>query len=217
MKVVIPRNTTIPTKMVVRNTTAFDNQVWVSFPVYEGERPIAKDNNYLGKFCLYDIPPAPRCVPTFDVCFSIDVDGILTVSAELVGTHNKKQITIANHSGRLSKEKIDQMVETAKKYKAEDEERKKAAKAKNTLETYVYEMKGTLRGIVKRVNMKDKRKVNDVIEHITQWLEWNNLLAESCKFEEKMKELESICEPIIANMKKQEKTYVEEIEIVELD
>ncbi|XP_056693799.1 heat shock 70 kDa protein 18-like [Spinacia oleracea] len=222
MKVIIPRNTTIPAKIVQQCTTAYDNHIAVSFPVYEGERPIAKDNNFLGKFCLYNIPPAPQGVPQFDVCFNMDADGILTVSAELVGTNNKDKIVIANHSGRLSKESVDKMVEEAKKFKAEDEERKKAAIVKNKLENYVYDVKGTLRGCGKRINIKDKRKVGDEIEKITKWLEWNHLLADSAKFEEKMEEFKSFCKPIVEKMYQQEKENAcaearPKIEIIELD
>ncbi|KAJ8450313.1 hypothetical protein Cgig2_004770 [Carnegiea gigantea] len=200
MKVMVPRNTTIPTKMVGRMTTAYENQTVVRFSVYEGERPLVKDNNLLGTFSLYDVPLAPQGVPQFDVYFNIDPDGLLTVSAELLGMNNKKQITIANHSGRLSKEEIDRMVKEADIFKAEDEKRKKGSKAKNSLENYVNFIKGILRGGSKKIRIKDKRKLGDVIEQITQWLEWNYLLGEPTKFEEKMKKLESICEPIIAEV-----------------
>ncbi|XP_021719364.1 heat shock 70 kDa protein 18-like [Chenopodium quinoa] len=222
MKVIIPRNTSVPTKMISRVSTAVDYQKTVQFPVYEGERPIANENNLLGQFSLH-IPPAPQGVPQFDVCFNIDVDGILTVSAELVGTNNKDQITIANHSGRLSKESIGKMMKSAQKYKAEDEERKKAAMVKNKLENYIYEVKGTLRGSGTKMNNKDKRKVGDAIEKITQWLEWNYLLAEAVKFEEKIEELKSICKPMFAKMHQQEDGTPKatrgcsKIEIIELD
>ncbi|KAL2893932.1 Heat shock cognate 70 kDa protein [Bienertia sinuspersici] len=225
MKVIVPRNTTLPTKMMGRTSTAFDNQLIASFRVYEGENfAVAKDNNLLGEFCLYNIPLAPLGVPQFDVCFNIDVNGILTVSAELVGTNNKDQIIITHHSGRFSKEEIEKMAEAEKKLKAEDEERKKAADVKNKLETFVYEVKATLRGCGTRINKKDKRKVGDAIEHVAQWLEWNNLLAEACKFEEKMEELKCICDPIIANMSQQKKDSCAQasgvspkVEIIELD
>ncbi|KAL2893930.1 Heat shock cognate 70 kDa protein [Bienertia sinuspersici] len=226
MRVIIPRNTAIPTQIIDRQlSTAVDNQVSVRFAVYEGENPIANQNNLLGEFFLYNIPPAPRGTLRFDVCFNIDVNGILTVSAELVGTDNKGKITISNHSGRLSKEEIDKMVKAAEKYKAEDEERKKAINLKNKLENYVYEVKGSLRGFAKRINIKDKRKMGDAIEHTAQWLEWNHLLAEACKFEEKMEELKSVCEPIIAKMNQQKDDSTKKdvnraspkIEIIELD
>ncbi|KAJ8450315.1 hypothetical protein Cgig2_004772 [Carnegiea gigantea] len=203
MKVTVPRNTTIPTKMVGRVTTAFENQTSVAFNVYEGERPIAKDNNLLGKFSLYDVPLAPQGVPQFDVYFNIDPDGLLTVSAELLGTNNKDQITIANHSGRLSKEEIDRMVKEADIFKAQDEERMKASKAKNNLESYVHFLSGVLTGRGKKLGRGDKWKLSDAIKKTNHWLEWNYLLVEATKFEDKMKELENICGPIVAKMYQQ--------------
>ncbi|KAJ8450320.1 hypothetical protein Cgig2_004777 [Carnegiea gigantea] len=107
LNIVIPRNSSIPTKKRKRLTTSSDNQTEASFAVYESERPFAKDDNFLGEFSLYDIPPAPEGVPDFNVYFNGDADGILTVSAEHFGTNNKNQITIINHSGKLSKEEID--------------------------------------------------------------------------------------------------------------
>ncbi|XP_021737619.1 heat shock cognate 70 kDa protein-like [Chenopodium quinoa] len=140
MNIVIPRNSTIPVKMSTILFTAYDGETTVPFSVYEGERPIAEDNNFLGTFTLYDIPPAPQGQEKFDVCFEIDNDGILTVSAQHIGTDNKKQISIANHSGRLSKEEIDRMVEEANNYKAEDEQHKKAVNAKLALQNYAESM-----------------------------------------------------------------------------
>ncbi|XP_074272597.1 heat shock 70 kDa protein 18-like [Silene latifolia] len=104
MKFIVPRNTAIPAKMNGRTVTAFTNQRAVTFKVFEGESNIVYENHYLGGFILEGIPPAPKGVPQFDIVFEIDADGILTVSAEQVGTKNKKQITITNHALRYSKE-----------------------------------------------------------------------------------------------------------------
>ncbi|VFQ89034.1 unnamed protein product [Cuscuta campestris] len=145
MSVVIPRNTPIPTKMTQHNyTTAVDNATSVLFPVYEGEMPIARDNYFLGGFTLHKIPPAPKGVAKFDVCFEIDANGILTVSAVLVGSKNRDQITITNHSLRLTKAEIVRMVKEAEEYQAREEKRKKASEAGNALENYIYRLRGTL-------------------------------------------------------------------------
>jgi L1 cell adhesion molecule like protein len=117
MSVVIPRNTAIPTKKVKNFTTLYDNQINVSFPVYEGESANTKDNNLLGEFTLYGIPPAPKRVPSIDVTFDIDANGVLNVSAEHKVTGQKNSITITNRSGRLNKEEIDRMALEAERHK----------------------------------------------------------------------------------------------------
>ncbi|XP_074272596.1 heat shock 70 kDa protein 18-like [Silene latifolia] len=199
--IIVPRNTTLPTNKVVTGyETLYDNQTRANIAVYEGEETIAVYNNFLGGFQLHNIPPAPKGVQKLDVCFNIDLDGILTVSAQLCGSYNKGQITITNHSGRLQKKEIEKMKFDAKKYKDEEEERKKASKAKNRLETYVLESKERLRRFGMKIGRKEKRKLGDVIEQATQWLEWNHLLFDTTKIEDKMKEIESICRPIFENM-----------------
>ncbi|CAN6577394.1 unnamed protein product [Malus baccata var. baccata] len=94
MEVMIPRNTKIPTKQNRTFLTCHDNQSSVHCGVFEGENELTKDNNYLGGFSIRDIPPAPKGVAKVDVCFSIDANGILNVSAEVMSTGQKKEITI---------------------------------------------------------------------------------------------------------------------------
>ncbi|CAO2831590.1 unnamed protein product [Amaranthus hypochondriacus] len=200
MKIFIPRNIPVPTKKFDILRTAVDNQTAVSFCVYEGEKPIAKENNLLGEFVLFDIPPAPECQEKFNVCYELDVDGILTVSAQHIGTNNKKQITITNHSGRLSKDEIDRMVEEAKKYKAEDETYKEVFKTKLALQNYVDCMWDMLTVCRKKFLEEDVTKVENAIEQTIQWLEWNFDLTDVRKFEDKMQELKSIIEPIIVGL-----------------
>merc|ERR1712146_117170 len=112
--------------------------------VFEGERSRTRDNNLLGKFELSGIPPAPRGVPQITVCFDIDANGILNVSAEDKTTGQKNKITITNDKGRLSKEEIERMVQEAEKYKEEDEAHLKKVEAKNSLENYAYSMRNTI-------------------------------------------------------------------------
>nr|QIA97910.1 hypothetical protein AP_R.00g000100-v1.0.a3 [Amaranthus palmeri] len=148
MKIFIPKNIPVPTKKYDILRTVADNQTSVHFPVYEGERPIATENNFLGKF-VFDIPPAPK---------------------------------------------------EAKKYKAEDETYKEVMKTKLALQNYVDSMWDMLTVCRKKFLEEDVTKAENAIEQTIQWLEWNFDLTDARKFEEKMQELKSIIEPIIAGL-----------------
>jgi molecular chaperone DnaK len=137
--VLIPRNTTIPTKKSEVFSTAEDNQTTVEIHVLQGERQLAVDNRTIGKFQLTGIPPAPRGMPQVEVTFDIDANGILHVSAKDKTTGKEQKIRIEASSG-LSDTDIDKMVKAAELHAKEDQERREQIEARNQLDGLVYKV-----------------------------------------------------------------------------
>ena len=173
--------------------------------VFEGERAMTKDNHLLGKFELTSIPPAPRGVPQIEVTFEIDANGILNVGAEDKGTGKSEKITITNDKGRLSQEEIERMVEEAEEFAEEDRKIKERVDARNSLETYAYNMKNSVGDDDKLANKlasEDKLTVEEAIKETLDWLD-DNQNAEKEEYEEKLKEIEAICNPIVSKVYQQ--------------
>src|SRR5690348_5333930 len=137
--VLIPRNTTIPTKKSETFSTADDNQTTVEIHVLQGERELARDNRTIGKFQLTGIPPAPRGMPQVEVTFDIDANGILHVAARDKATGKEQKIRIEASSG-LSDAEIDRMVKDAERNAAEDKRKREEIDTRNRLDTLAYQV-----------------------------------------------------------------------------
>merc|ERR1711924_161370 len=180
-----------------------DNQPVVQFPVYEGERPMSKDNHLLGQFSLKGIPPAPRGTPQLEVTFNIDPNGILHVQATDQGTGNTEKITITNDKGRLSEQQIEKMVREAEMFAEQDQKVKERVDAKNAFDNYMHSMETATegspgnKGLSEKLSEEEKATIREALRDGHAWLD-SNPEADAEDIKEKQKDVEGICAPIVS-------------------
>jgi molecular chaperone DnaK len=162
MTVLIPRNTTIPTRKSEVFSTAADNQPSVEIHVLQGERKMAPDNRTLGKFHLMGIPPAPRGMPQVEVTFDIDANGILNVSAKDRATNKEQKITITASTG-LSKEEAEKMRSDAESHAEDDKKKLAEIEARNILDNRVYQVEKLIADNREKLNEADTKPVEEAV------------------------------------------------------
>ncbi len=170
MTVLIPRNTTIPTRKTQIFSTATDNQPAVSVHVLQGERELARDNRTLGRFDLVGIPPAPRGVPQIEVTFDIDANGIVNVSARDLGTGREQKIEIRTASG-LSEAEIQKMIEEAERFAEEDQARRVYAEALNEAEILLYSTEQTIKDFGDKFSESELEEIREAMDAVRQAIE----------------------------------------------
>lgn len=170
MTPLINRNTTIPTTKSQIFSTAADNQPSVDIMVYQGERPMARDNKLLGHFRLDGIKPARRGQPRIEVTFDIDVNGIVKVSAKDLDTQKEQHITISNSSG-LSQSEIDRMIKDAEAHKEADAKRKEEVELKNKAEQYISSIEESLAEQGDKIDATQKEQTEKLLAELKEALE----------------------------------------------
>lgn len=167
MTVLIPRNTTIPTRKTEVFSTAEDNQTAVDIHVLQGERPLARDNKLLGNFRLDGIPPAPRGVPQIEVTFDIDANGILNVTAKDKATGKETSIKITA-STNLSESEVERMVREAKEHEREDEDRRQLIDARNTADSVIYAVEKSIKELGDKVPATERSQIENTINDLKE-------------------------------------------------
>jgi len=158
----VERNTTIPTDKKNTFSTAADNQTAVTVSVYQGERPMARDNRLLGQFNLEGIPPAPRGTPQIEVKFDIDANGILNVSAKDLSSNKEQTVRIEQSSG-LTEDEIERMQKDAEQHAEEDQQKQKLAEAKNKAESLCFQTEKLIKENEAKLSASDKAPLESAI------------------------------------------------------
>jgi len=169
MTVLVPRNTTIPTRKTEVFSTAADSQPGVEVHVLQGERPMARDNRTLGRFELTGIPPAPRGMPQIEVTFDIDANGILNVGAKDKGTGKEQNIVIKSSSG-LEKEEVEKMKHEAEAHSEEDRKARDLIEKRNKADSLVYQVERTLKEHGAKISDADRTKIEDAAKEVREAL-----------------------------------------------
>lgn len=174
MEVIIPKNSKIPIRKSKVFTTAADFQTEVEIGVFQGERPLARDNFFLGSFKLTGIPPAPRGVPQIEVSFDIDANGIVNVSAKDLGT-GKQQSMVVTGRNKLSSEDIERMIKEAQEYEEQDKRKREEIELKNQADDLAYQVEKLINENKDKVPEDQKTKLESLINEVRDAINNNDI------------------------------------------
>jgi molecular chaperone DnaK len=174
MEVIIPKNSKIPIRKSKVFTTAGDFQTEVEIGVFHGERPLARDNFFLGSFKLTGIPPAPRGVPQIEVSFDIDANGIVNVSAKDLGT-GKQQSMVVTGRNKLSSEDIERMIREAQEYEEQDKRKREEIELKNQADDLAYQVEKLINENKDKVPEDQKTRLESLISDVRDAINNNDI------------------------------------------
>lgn len=198
-KFVIPRNTTIPARVISTCSTLHDFQQYIRYPICQGESPNAYENFFLGQFTITGFPITLKGVPNIEVIFEIDANGILSVSARCRKTGVISGITIENASNRIRTEQIKKMIEDAEMYRMQAAKRKNARRAKNALIDKCLEIKDTLEELSEKLLECEKECVLEKCEESLNWTDENPDENEE-KYERRFEEIQHFSQKMLKRL-----------------
>ncbi|MBE0408617.1 MAG: molecular chaperone DnaK [Anaerolineales bacterium] len=204
MTTLIERNTTIPVSKSEIFSTAEDNQTAVDIHVLQGERPMASDNNSLGRFRLEGIPPAPRGLPQVEVAFDIDANGILNVTARDKATGKEQKVTITA-STTLDKTDIDRMVQEAREHESEDRRQRELIEARNNADSLTYQTEKTLNELGDRVPSNERENIQQKINSLRETMKGNDTQSIKSQMEELQNAFHAISQQLYAQQQESAK------------
>ncbi len=197
MTVLIERNTTIPVKKTNVFSTAEDNQTAVDIHVLQGERPMAGNNQSLGRFRLEGIAPAQRGLPQVEVTFDIDANGILNVTARDKATNREQKVTITA-STNLSKDEIERKVREASEHESEDQRQRELVEARNNADSLTYQAEKTLRDLGDKASRQERDEIEKKVKAVREAVKGSSAAAITQSVQDLQSSLHTLSEKLYA-------------------